>query len=65
VRARFVHAGRVYNLSVTDPWVKGAYARRPHGWYGFGETFLCLSLAPVFNGFAYKLAAAILPSNAD
>ncbi|WP_295542558.1 hypothetical protein [uncultured Thiohalocapsa sp.] len=64
VRARFEHAGRIYNLSVTDPWVKAAYTGRLDGWYGFGEAFLCLSLAPVFNGFAYKLAAAIIPVNA-
>jgi len=65
VRARFVHRGTIYNLSVTDPWVKTAYAHRPDGWYGFDQAFLCLSLAPVWNGYAYKLAAAIIPPRTD
>jgi hypothetical protein len=65
VRARFVHGDTPYNLSVTDPWVKRAYAQRPEGWYGFGQAFLCLSLAPPWHGFAYKLAAAVIPAHAN
>lgn len=65
VRARFVHRVKVYNLSITDPWGKTAYARRPDGWYVSGQAFLCLRLAPVWNGYAYKLAAAIIPPRTD
>lgn len=65
VRARFIYHGAVYNLSVTDPWVKAAYAPLPDGWYRLDQVFLCVSLAPVWHGYAYKLAAAIIPPNAD
>jgi hypothetical protein len=64
VRARFSHQGRVYNLAVTDPWIKAHYARLADGCYRLDAVFLCLSLAPVWNGYAYKLAAAILLPNA-
>jgi hypothetical protein len=65
VRARFVHQGTVYNLSVTDPWIRASYARLRDGWYRLYRTFLCLSLAPVWNGYAYKLASAIILPDAD
>jgi hypothetical protein len=65
VRGRFVYRQTVYNLSVTDPWIKAAYARLPDGWYRLDRVFVCLSLAPVFHGYAYKLAAAILRPNTD
>ena len=65
VRARFVHRGTVYNLSVTDPLIKAFYAQLADGWYRLDEVFLCVSLAPVWNGYAYKLAAAIIHRNAD
>ncbi len=65
VRARFDYRRTVYNLSVTDPWIKAAYGPRMDGWFRLDQAFVCVSLAPVWHGYAYKLAAAIIPPNAD
>lgn len=60
VRASFQYRKVDYNLSVTDPTIKAAYASRPDGCYPVAEAYVCVSLAPVWNGYAYKLAAAII-----
>ncbi|MTW23128.1 dual OB domain-containing protein [Allochromatium palmeri] len=61
LRARFVHQAVTYDLVVTDPDLKAAYAGRPDGVLEQQpNSFVCVSLAPPWNGYAYKLAAAIL-----
>lgn len=61
LRARFVHQTVTYDLVVTDPDLKAAYAGRPDGVVAQRpDSFVCVSLAPPWNGYAYKLAAAIL-----
>ncbi|NEV63524.1 dual OB domain-containing protein [Thiorhodococcus minor] len=64
VRARFVYQAVTYDLCVTDPRIKATYAARAEGCYGLGAAFVCLSLAPAWHGYAYKLAAAIMTPNA-
>ena len=60
VRASFHYRQVDYDLSVTDPRIKVAYASRPDGCYPVAEAYVCVSLAPVWNGYAYKLAAALI-----
>ena len=65
VRASFHHRQVRHDLCVTDPTIKAAYAACADDWYPLGEAFICASLAPVWNGYAYKLAAAIMTPQAD
>ena len=65
MQARFMHAGVVYALWVTDPVVDSQYLARPEGQYQLGECCLTISLGEPFeknNGqwYRYKLVAAII-----
>ena len=63
VRARFSFNRELYQLSVTDPIVERRYLMGQDGEYYIGEAVLCISLGELYEGFAYKLVAAIfLPS---
>ncbi|MCC6680693.1 MAG: hypothetical protein IT445_07305 [Phycisphaeraceae bacterium] len=68
-RARFTYRGQDYSLGLTDPLFIGKYAAkfpapdkpaivvRPR----CGDhCLLCVSLTPVFNGYHYKVVAAVL-----
>jgi len=65
-RARFTHRGNQYNLAITDPAWEFQIAGRQPGTYppdAFGlradRAFLTISLGEPFDGFCYKLVAAI------
>lgn len=60
VYGRFSHAGTEYRLRVTDPVYERAYLAKADGEYSLGESYLTISLGEVWNGFAYKLIAAII-----
>jgi Dual OB-containing domain len=60
VRAVFAYGGRRYNLQLTDPEFEEAYKRKGEGRYTLKGSLLCVSLGKVFQGFAYKLVAAII-----
>ena len=60
VQGRFRHADADYYLWVTDPVYERAYLARPDGDYELGESFLTISLGEPFNGYCYKLIAAII-----
>jgi len=60
VQARFRYAAREYRLWVTDPVYEGTYLERPDGEYPLGECFLTVSLGEPFEGYCYKLVAAII-----
>ena len=62
LRARFTHRGAIYDLAVTDPSTVASYAAQPAGWYVVDHAYLCLSLGTLWNGFAYKLVAAVIIS---
>lgn len=56
-RALFSLNGSSYNLGVTDDvWER----RHGEGTYPLSDALLCISLGEPFNGFVYKLAAAII-----
>jgi hypothetical protein len=60
VRARFRHAGSEYVLRVTDPEYERAYLAKSNGAYELGESFMTVSLGEPYDGYAYKLVAAIV-----
>jgi hypothetical protein len=62
VRGAFSCAGHKYRLMVTDPVVESRYLALNDGKYVVGEALICVSLGESFNGFAYKLIAAVLPA---
>ena len=60
MRARFDLLGETYRLSVSDPPVTQAYLAKPDAEYRVPSALICVSLAEIFHGFAYKVAAAII-----
>lgn len=59
VRAAFRLEGSAYRIVVTDPIVEAECLREPDGQYEIEDALACVSLSEAFNGFAYKLAAAL------
>ena len=63
VRACFSLNREFYRVAITDPVVERRYLAREDGTYDVGEAVLCVSLGELYDGYAYKLVAAIfLPS---
>lgn len=60
VRAFFEYSSVAYALRVTDPVYRQAFLAEADGHYDRGEAFLTVSLSEPFNGYAYKLIAAII-----
>ena len=56
----FHHAGTDYRLRVTDPAYEDAYLAKPNGEYHLNESYLTVSLGEPWEGFSYKLIAAII-----
>ncbi|MDE2126268.1 MAG: hypothetical protein KGJ62_06740 [Armatimonadetes bacterium] len=60
VQGHFVHAGVDYRLWITDPNCERAYLAKADGEYSIGESYITVSLGEPYEGFAYKLIAAIM-----
>lgn len=60
VRGRFGYHGRTYMLSVTDPWIDDDYLIRDEGTFQIENAILCISLAGVWNGYAFRLVASVI-----
>lgn len=60
VQARFGYAGCVYALRLTDPVYERMYLNKANGEYHLGEAFLTVSLGEPYDGYVYKLVAAII-----
>ena len=60
VRAIFDYQGVIHNLKVTDPAYERHYLRKRDGIYNLEDGRLTVSLAEPFDGFCYKLVAAII-----
>ena len=62
VRATFIFNEITYSLIVTHPQVEDEYLSKGEGTYEIDrECLLCVSLAEIHKGSAYKLVATILP----
>lgn len=59
-RATFMHRGEVYSLSVTDPDIDAMGQKHAHQNLLIEDALVCVSLAPAFHGYCYKLVAAVL-----
>jgi hypothetical protein len=63
VYGQFQYAGTYYKLRVTDPVYERHYLAQSNGNYHLGESYLTVSLGDLWEGFAYKLIAAIIPKS--
>jgi hypothetical protein len=61
-RAQFSYRGVRYNLSMTDPAARDAFAGKGAGEYPIPDAYICVSLTEPYehDGRCYKLVAAIL-----
>ncbi len=63
IRSDFDFNRERYQLVVTDPNIEYLYHFKPEGEYEIGsEVYLCISLGEPFEGYCYKLVAAIIPA---
>lgn len=60
VDAQFRYAGSEYILRVTDPEYERGYLAMSDGVYGLRESFVTVSLGDSYDGYSYKLVAAII-----
>jgi len=62
IRADFRYNGVSYNFAITDPAIEAIYANKKSGEHCLGKNdiFLCVSLGEPFEGFCYKLVAAVI-----
>lgn len=62
VRGAFTYRGEGYRLAVTDPVIETRYISMPLGNYAVegSQPFLTVSISEPFEGFCYKLIAAII-----
>lgn len=63
VRGEFTYRGIDYRMAVTDPAVEKAFLERADGNYVIEDPRLCISLGDPYQGYFYKLIAAVLFQN--
>jgi hypothetical protein len=61
-RGKFDYNGTHYNLSVTDPIARDAFATKPEGDYPWNDVYICVSLTEPYehDDRCHKLVAAII-----
>ena len=60
LRGYFSYNRSNYSLRITDPDVESRAKELDYGDYSIGERFLTISLAEPFEGYSYKLIAAVI-----
>ena len=60
VRATFKLNNQTYKLAVTDPQIEREFLRGENGTYPIESALLCISLGELWEGYAYKLVAAMI-----
>lgn len=60
LQGQFRFQGEEYHLRVTDPVYERRFLALPDGQHRLGESCLTISLGEPFEGYAYKLIAAII-----
>jgi hypothetical protein len=62
-RRKFRYKGTQYNLSMTDPVVRGVYVAKEEGDYPVDAAYVCVSLTEPFRDRrCYKLVASVISS---
>ena len=59
VRAHFEYSGFNYIIKITDPIALAKYKPLDEGRYPLDDALFCLSLGETYEGYAFKLVAAI------
>lgn len=59
VRGEFVYNGVTYKFKITDPKFEQKYEEHKTGVYNAKIDYLTVSLGEIFEGYAYKLIAAV------
>jgi hypothetical protein len=60
VRGEFIYRGSSYRMDVTDPVIERSYLNQADGQYDIYHPVLCISLGDPYQGYFYKLIAAVL-----
>ena len=60
LRGEFQYNNQNYRMSITDPVVESQYLATKDGCYAISNPVLCVSLGDAYQGFYYKLIAAVL-----
>ncbi|MDD3925777.1 MAG: hypothetical protein PHT33_03870 [bacterium] len=60
VRGEVIYRDTIYRMDITDPVVKSSYLNQPDGQYEIQRPVICVSLSDPYQGFFYKLIAAVL-----
>ena len=64
MQAAFTHRDVSYHLWVTDPAFEARYVASPDGPFAMGDCYLTVSLGEPFEGYSYKLVAAVIDPQA-
>lgn len=59
LRGEFVYNGKTYKLKITDPKFEQLFEKNDAGVYDISIDYLTISLGEAFEGYAYKLIAAV------
>lgn len=65
VKASFLYNNTPYALVVTDPVVERAFLAKADGAYALEKVFLCVSLTESWEGWCYKVVAAVIEGRYD
>lgn len=60
VRGEFIFQGITYRMDITDPAIESQYLCKADGQYTITDPVLCISLGDPYQGYFYKLIAAVL-----
>lgn len=60
VRGSFTYNGASYLLSVTDVEIEDLFMAKQDGHYDIGHALVCISLAEVWKGYAFRVIASII-----
>lgn len=60
VSSKFTYRGTTYRMDVTDPAIEQMYLSQADGQYDISKPVLCISLGDAYQGYFYKLVAAVL-----
>jgi len=63
VRGEFTYKGTTYRMDVTDPVIEREFLNQYDGQYDIANPVLCISLGDPYQGYFYKLIAAVLFEN--